>query len=137
MLEQIHRSTKESAVAAFVAYSISGFVGFSIDLTLLWLLLAKAHLHYAPAVFLGYLLGVTIHFAGCRFLIFASTERTLSGAYSRFVLVALLGAFSITGIVAALIEIFAVQPFPARVAAAATVGIIGFFTHKRISFGLR
>lgn len=121
----------------FVAYSLSGFIGFSIDLSVLWLLLYHDHAHYLVAVFIGYLVGVSTHFMGCRFLIFSATKRLLLDTYIRFIFVALLGAVGVTGIVAVLVEFLRVETFPARVAAAATVGVFSFFTHRRVSFGIR
>jgi putative flippase GtrA len=122
---------------SFGGYSLSGMTGFGIDFALLYWMVEYLQMHYVFAVAIGYAVGVTIHFLGCRFAVFRHTKEPLRVSYGTFVCVALAGILGVIAIVTVLVEIFGVPYGFARVLAAGLVGIVSFVIHQKVTFKVK
>ncbi len=117
-------------------YSLSGTLGLTIDLSLLYLLVTTLQVPYMIAVPLSFLIAVTIHYSICRTWVFRGTTRPLKVGYIYFISILLFSLLIVQTIVVAGVELLELNLYVARIIAAFIAGCSSFYLNARYNFRL-
>jgi len=118
----------------FFRYAAVGGATFLFDLSLLWILIEKFHVHYLHASVSGFLIAVSVNYSISRRWVFKGSQRRLAAGYLYFLKTAAAGAMA-TGFLMWLFCAATHGPYLLiRIIIAAVVGTGNYLIHLYLNF---
>ncbi len=130
MLHHLHGR----ALRRFLKYTLVGGSTFAFDLLLIWLMTEFLGVPYWMSTALGFLIAVSINYFVSRRFVFKGTKRQVHHGYAYFILVAVGGAFFITGAVTLLVTLFSLHYLLARILIGCVVGFGNYLFNLHFNF---
>lgn len=118
----------------FLRYATVGGSTFAFDLVLLWVMTEFLLVPYLVSTALAFMIAVSINYFISRRYVFKGTARRIHHGYVYFILIAVGGAFAVTGAVALLVTTLAMHYLVARVLVACVVGIGNYLFNLHFNF---
>lgn len=125
LIEIIHQLTR---------FSICGVCSFVLDLAILYYLVTTLAFPYYVAVPIAFLLAVAAHYVSCRWFVFRDSPRPYASGFFYFFFILFAVLILTLSIVTALVELWEVNIFAARIIASAFAGIASFYLNSRFNF---
>jgi putative flippase GtrA len=122
------------SLVRFLKYASVGTSTFLFDLFLLYLLIDYIKIHYALATPLAFGVAVSINYFISRRFVFKGTLRSAPAGYGIFMVIALTGMATVTGLMVVFIEVFHLRYLPARIMIAGIVGLWNYFMNLYVNF---
>lgn len=121
-------------VKRFVRFTGVGVIVFSIEITILSILLYLVGISYLPAVIGTYLLVFTVSYFGYRTFAFYGTKRPRLTGFLYFMLIATIGITIITVGSHVLVTTYGVQEIIARITIGTFTGLFNFILNAFVTF---
>jgi len=123
-------------ITTLFRYAMSAGLAFAIDIVILWALVYFAHMHYALATAIGFIIASSVQYSISRIWAFRGTERPATSGYVRFLIVALIGLGIVVYGMIVLVEQFLLPYLLARILLAGLVGIWNFSLNAYWNFNI-
>jgi putative flippase GtrA len=118
----------------FLKYASVGGSTFVFDLFLLYLLIDYFKIYYVLATAIAFGVAVSINYFLSRRFVFKGTLRSVHEGYGIFILIALVGMGTVTGLMMLFVEVFHMHYLPARIIIASIVGLWNYFMNLYVNF---
>jgi putative flippase GtrA len=118
----------------FLKYASVGGSTFVFDLFLLYLLIDYFRIYYVLATAMAFGVAVSINYFVSRRFVFKGTLRSVHEGYGIFILTALVGLGTVTGLMVLFVEVFHLHYIPARIIIAGIVGLWNYFMNLYVNF---
>ena len=118
----------------FLKYSSVGVSTFLFDLFLLYFFIDFLKIYYVYATATAFGIAVSINYVLSRRFVFHGTLRSAHAGYVIFILIALVGLGSVTGLMVFFVEVLHMNYFPSRIIIAGMVGMWNYLMNLYVNF---
>jgi putative flippase GtrA len=118
----------------FLKYASVGGSTFVFDLFLLYLLIDYFNIYYVLATAMAFGVAVSINYFLSRRFVFKGTLRSVHEGYGIFILIALVGLGTVTGLMILFVEVFHLHYLTARIIIAGIVGMWNYLMNLYVNF---
>lgn len=121
----------------FLAYFCIGATATIIDWTMFWVSIHKLGLHYEIGLMSAYIPAGLFHFFSNKFFTFQCKSKNIGSQYSIYIALTLSSLAISMGIIASLVNLFALSAMTARITTTAIMLLPNYLLHKNITFKKR
>ncbi len=121
----------------FVAYFFIGATTTLLDWTLFWVTVKKLGFHYEIGLMSAYIPAGIFHFFANKFITFQCKSKSIGSQYSVYIILTVSSLMISMGVIALLINLFALDKMTARILTTAFMLVPNYLLHKNITFSKR
>lgn len=121
-------------IIPLIKWGFSGGLAVTVDLSLLFILVEIAHVHYLLAAATAFLISATVNYTISGLAIFRNAQHSIRRSYATFMSISLIGLGAIAVCMFVFVDILNIHYMIARIFLALTLGFSSFFLHKYLSF---
>ncbi len=128
------RIAKIISVPELLPYILIGGIATLIDWSMFSISVTWFHLHYQLALLIGYASGGVFHYCTNKIITFKCRSKQLGSQLSIYILVGAISLLGSMGVLAFLVNEFAINKILARVLTTGIMLLPNYLLHKHISF---
>lgn len=130
----MNSTNKIIALPELLPYIIIGGVATLLDWGMFSLAVTRLQIHYQFALALGYMAGGVFHYTTNKIITFKCRSKKLGSQLSLYILVGITSLLISMGVLAALINVFAISKVVSRMLTTGIMILPNYLLHKHISF---